>query len=135
MYELWAWLRERGQDPEPFWSRVKDVVIKTILCGHKNIDNMVKKNVGSFYNNYNLLGLDIFIDTDYKYWSVESADAMSSPPRPHLLEVNTIPSLFINKTTEELDLRLKGPIVAESLNICGHHISSGRKIFIFQNSI
>ena len=66
VYELWAWLRERGQDPEPFWSRVKDVVIKTILCGHKNIDNMVKKNVGSFYNNYNLLGLDIFIDTEYK---------------------------------------------------------------------
>ena len=50
---------------------------------------------------------------------------MTSSPRPHLLEVNTIPSLFINKTTEELDLRLKGPIVAESLNICGHHISSG----------
>ena len=66
VYELWAWLRERGQDPEPFWSRVKDVVIKTILCGHKNIDNMVKKDVGSFYNNYNLLGLDIFIDTEYK---------------------------------------------------------------------
>jgi len=113
VYELWAWLRERGQDPEPFWSRVKDVVIKTILCGHKNIDNMVKKGVGSFYNNYNLLGLDIFIDTDYK---------------PHLLEVNTIPSLFINKTTEELDLRLKGPIVAETLNICGHHISSGTAV-------
>ena len=66
VYELWAWLRERGQDPEPFWNRVKDVVIKTILCGHKKIDNMVKKNVGSFYNNYNLLGLDIFIDTEYK---------------------------------------------------------------------
>ena len=45
---------------------MKDVVIKTILCGHKKIDNMVKKDVGSFYNNYNLLGLDIFIDTDYK---------------------------------------------------------------------
>ena len=69
VYELWAWLRERGQDPEPFWSRVKDVVIKTILCGHKNIDNMVKKSVGSFYNNFNLLGLDIFIDTDYKWAS------------------------------------------------------------------
>ena len=32
----------------------------------QNIDNMVKKDVGSFYNNYNLLGLDIFIDTEYK---------------------------------------------------------------------
>ena len=110
MYELWAWLRERGQDPEPFWSRVKDVVIKTILCGHKNIDNMVKKNVGSFYNNYNLLGLDIFIDTDYKYWSVESADAMSSPPRPHLLEVNTIPSLAAK--SDSIDAYVKNPLVS-----------------------
>ena len=109
VYELWDWLKERGEDPEPFWEGVKDVVIKTILCGHRNISAEVKQNVGSLYNNYNLLGLDIFIDTDYK---------------PHLLEVNTIPSLFINKVSEEIDIRLKAPLVAESLNICGHHISS-----------
>eukprot|EP00092_Neocalanus_flemingeri_P017927 GFUD01019398.1.p1 GENE.GFUD01019398.1~~GFUD01019398.1.p1 ORF type:complete len:366 (-),score=109.30 GFUD01019398.1:56-1078(-) len=71
---------------------------------------MVKASVGSFYNNYNLLGLDIFIDTDLK---------------PYLLEVNTIPSLFINQISKEIDLRLKAPLIAETLNICGHHISTG----------
>ena len=70
----------------------------------------MKASVGSFYNNYNLLGLDIFIDTEL---------------RPHLLEVNTIPSLFINAISKEIDTRLKAPLIAETLNICGHHISTG----------
>ena len=66
VYELWEWMKKRGEDPEPFWNRVKDVVIKTILCGHDKINSMVTESVGSFYNNFNLLGLDIFIDTDHK---------------------------------------------------------------------
>ena len=47
-----------------------------------------------------------------------------TPTRAHLLEVNTIPSMFINKSSEEIDLRLKGPVLAESFNIAGHHIST-----------
>ena len=111
IYELWDYLRDHdGIDPMPFWEGVKDVVIKTLLCGHENIDRMVKASVGSTYNNYNLLGLDIFIDTDLN---------------PYLLEVNTIPSLFINQISKEIDTRLKAPLIAETLNICGHHISTG----------
>jgi hypothetical protein len=72
IYELWDWFRERGEDPEPFWERTKDVIIKTILCGHKNIDTMVKESVGSFYNNYNILGFDIFMDTEHKYEEVHT---------------------------------------------------------------
>jgi len=109
VYELWAWMKERGEDPKPFWARVKDVVIKTILCGHKKIDTMVKESVGSFYNNYNILGFDILMDENHG---------------AHLLEVNTIPSMFINKSSEEIDLRLKGPVLAESFNIAGHHITT-----------
>jgi len=110
VYELWDYLKEKDHiDPTPFWEGTKDVVIKTLLCGHENIDRMVKASVGSFYNNYNLLGLDIFIDTDLK---------------PYLLEVNTIPSLFINQISKEIDLRLKAPLIAETMNIVGHHIST-----------
>ena len=75
-------MRERGEDPEPFWNQVKDVVIKTILCGHKKIDTMVKESVGSFYNNYNILGFDIFIDTDYRWCLLTSHNR--SPPQPGL---------------------------------------------------
>ena len=32
--------------------------------------------------------------------------------------------MFINKSSEEIDLRLKGPVLAESFNIAGHHIST-----------
>ena len=114
IYELWEYMREvDGVDPTPFWEGVKDVVIKTLLCGHEHIDKMVKESASSFYNNFNLLGLDIFIDTDLK---------------PYLLEVNTIPSLFINQVSKEVDVGLKAPLMAELFNICGHHISSGRYI-------
>ena len=115
IYELWEYMRDvDGVDPTPFWDGVKDVVIKTLLCGHEHIDKMVKESASSFYNNFNLLGLDIFIDTDLK---------------PYLLEVNTIPSLFINQVSKEVDVGLKAPLMAELFNICGHHISSGILLF------
>ena len=111
IYELWEYMRDvDGVDPTPFWDGVKDVVIKTLLCGHENIDKLIKSTSSSFYNNFNLLGLDIFIDEDLN---------------PYLLEVNTIPSLFINQVSKEVDTNLKAPLVAEVFNICGHHISSG----------
>ena len=97
-------------DPATFWDGVKDVVIKTLLCGHENIVTMVRESASSFYNNFNLLGLDIFIDSELK---------------PHLLEVNTIPSLFINQVSKDIDTQLKAPLIAEVFNICGHHVSSG----------
>ena len=111
IYELWEYLNNvDGIDPTPFWDGVKDVVIKTLLCGHERIDKMMKESASSFYNNFNLLGLDIFIDADLK---------------PYLLEVNTIPSLFINQVSKEVDTNLKAPLIAETFNICGHHLSAG----------
>ena len=111
IYELWEYMRDvDGVDPTPFWDGVKDVVIKTLLCGHEKIDKLIKSTSSSFYNNFNLLGLDIFIDEDLN---------------PYLLEVNTIPSLFINQVSKEIDTNLKAPLIAEVFNICGHHISSG----------
>jgi len=71
---------------------------------------MMKESASSFYNNFNLLGLDIFIDANLK---------------PYLLEVNTIPSLFINQVSKEVDTTLKAPLIAETFNICGHHVSAG----------
>jgi hypothetical protein len=32
--------------------------------------------------------------------------------RPHLLEVNTIPSLFINAVSKDVDTRVKAPMIA-----------------------
>ncbi|XP_023340842.1 tubulin polyglutamylase TTLL4 isoform X2 [Eurytemora carolleeae] len=109
IYQLWEYFKKKGEDPSVFWEAVKDVVIKTVLCAHEKISREVENNSPSFYNNYNLLGLDIFIDENM---------------RPNLLEVNTIPSLFINSISKDIDTNIKGPLVAETLNICGHHISS-----------
>ena len=106
IYELWDYLRdEDGVDPATFWDGVKDVVIKTLLCGHENIVTMVRESASSFYNNFNLLGLDIFIDSDLK---------------PHLLEVNSRPSIY----TEPLDLAVNAPLVRELFSIVGFHLPS-----------
>ena len=65
--ELWKYLEEEhGVEPGPFWEQVKDIVIKTILCGHNSLSDAVSQNMGSTYNNFNILGLDIFMDTDFK---------------------------------------------------------------------
>ena len=66
IYELWDWMREHGEDPEPFWDGVKDITIKTVLCGHKDISSKIRQSVGSFYNSYTLLGVDILMDNDSK---------------------------------------------------------------------
>jgi len=113
IYELWAYWKKQGRDPSTFWEDVKDVVIKTVLCAHERIAKEVEEKSTSFYNNFNLLGLDIFIDENMK---------------PNLLEVNTIPSLFINQISLDIDTRLKAPLVAEVLNICGHHISTSNGV-------
>ena len=39
--------------------------------------------------------------------------------------MNTIPSLFINQVSKDVDTLLKAPLIAETFNICGHHISAG----------
>ena len=56
---------------------------------------------------------------------MEKAIFMDTDLKPYLLEVNTIPSLFINQVSKEVDVGLKAPLMAELFNICGHHISSG----------
>jgi hypothetical protein len=45
--------------------------------------------------------------------------------RPHLLEVNTIPSLFINAVSKDVDTRVKAPMLAgiKRVNI-GHKTRS-----------
>ena len=99
MHALWDYFQARGIDPKPFWEGVKDIVIKTILCGHENILKEVKTKVTSFYNNFNLLGLDIFIDENMN---------------PRLLEVNTVPSLFVSQVSLKTDKYLKSPLTKKS---------------------
>ena len=83
------------------WSRIYDVIIKTILCGENYVVAGLKKNGTGRKNCFELLGFDILIDSDLKPW---------------LLEVNLSSSLA---TESPLDHSIKSNLVIDIFNIIG----------------
>ena len=71
-------LFKQGQDSNKIWTEIQNLVVKTILCGHKDILQSVSSEVKSDYSCYKLFGVDVFLDSDLKPW---------------LLELNNFPSL------------------------------------------
>jgi len=103
---LWKQLRQSGLPIEEcgwIWSRIKDMVIKSILCGLTEMRKEFKKTSESRYNSYKLLGYDVMLD---------------SALNPHLLEVNTRPSVYM----EQLDEAVNQPMVQEMFRLVGYHI-------------
>ena len=83
------------------WSRIYDVVIKTLLCSENYIQTAMKKNQMHRTNCYELLGFDIIIDSDLKPW---------------LLEVNITPSFACDTP---LDNSIKSTVVTDTFNLIG----------------
>ena len=83
------------------WKKIKDIAIKTVIAGHKNL---VEK-LDEFYLNdqsfFNLYGYDIIIDDKYE---------------PYLLEVNRRPDMYI---FDKMDKIVKEKIFVDTLNIVG----------------
>ena len=102
---FWKYLESQGHDWSKIWSKIKDIVIKAILCGHSDICGSYKQNVGSTYNCYKLFGIDIFLDERLRPW---------------LLELNNFPSLC----TPALDRHVNQPMIAEMFNIVGFQLTS-----------
>ena len=83
------------------WSRIYDVVIKTILLGESSVQAGMRKNGMHRTNCYELLGFDIIIDSDLKPW---------------LLEVNLSSSMACDAP---LDLSIKSTLVTDTFNLIG----------------
>jgi Tubulin-tyrosine ligase family len=83
------------------WSRIFDVIIKTIITGEHHVMGAMKKNGMHRTNCFEILGFDILIDSDLKPW---------------LLEVNLSPSLA---TDSPLDLTIKSNLLTDSFNLAG----------------
>ena len=75
---LWKYLDSQGHKWEPVWRKIKLICLKTILCGHYDINEEFNNQVENDYCCYKLLGFDILLDDNLKPW---------------LLEVNNFPSL------------------------------------------
>jgi len=102
---LWKYFRAVGVDPEPIWKKIEDIVIKSILSALAKLKSAFREQASSAYSCYKLLGYDVLLDRNLN---------------PHLIEVNSIPSLAAKPDT--IDSYVKNPLVSEMFNIAGFHI-------------
>ncbi|XP_054008645.1 tubulin monoglutamylase TTLL4-like [Hylaeus anthracinus] len=101
---LWSRLREEGVDVAELWSKIKDIVVKTVIAAESSMNAAIKENLVSSYACYELYGFDVLLDENLKPW---------------LLEVNTLPSL---QTDSQLDTAVKGHLMRNVLNMAGYQI-------------
>ena len=83
------------------WTKIHDIVIKTVISTEDKIYNATRKNCAHKTNCFELLGFDIIIDSELKPW---------------LLEVNLSPSL---SSDSPLDMRIKSNLVSDMFNLIG----------------
>jgi D-alanine-D-alanine ligase-like ATP-grasp enzyme len=84
-----------------FWSRIYDVIIKSIISGEHAIFNAVKKTCIHKTNCFELFGYDILIDSDLKPW---------------LIEINLSPSLAIESP---IDVTIKSNLISDLMGLVG----------------
>jgi hypothetical protein len=84
-----------------FWSRIYDVIIKTILSAEALMFTSMHKTCTHKTNCFELFGFDVLIDSDFKPW---------------VIEVNLSPSLA---TDSLLDMQIKSNLIADTFNLIG----------------
>lgn len=94
-------LEQVGIDMNLLWSRIYDLIIKSLLCGESYIQAGMKKNGCHRTNCYEVYGFDVLIDSDLKPW---------------LLEVNISPSFA---TDAPLDMHIKSTLAVDTFNLIG----------------
>lgn len=95
------YMRERGADVGLLFSRIDDLVIKTIISVESTILSALTVQVPHRSNCFELLGFDVLVDSKLKPW---------------LLEVNLSPSLACDTP---LDQRIKANLISDLLNLIG----------------
>jgi hypothetical protein len=83
------------------WSRIFDVIIKSIISGEHYVLSGIKKTGAHRNNCFEIFGYDILIDSDLKPW---------------LMEVNLSPSLA---TDSPMDMTIKANLIADTFNLIG----------------
>ena len=83
------------------WARIKDVVVKTMMCVDDRMNVSAKMHVPDRRNCYELFGFDVMLDARLKPW---------------LIEVNTGPSL---SAPSALDMHIKHRMAANLFNLVG----------------
>lgn len=79
------------------WSRIYDVIIKTIACGEHYVLQAMKKNGMHRQNCFEVFGFDILLDSDLKPWLVEvnlSPALSCDSPLDHTIKANLLTDTF-----------------------------------------
>ena len=92
------YLEKFGIDTNLVWSRIYDVILKSLMAVDSQVSAGLKKMTHK-NNCFELLGFDILLDSDMKPW---------------LMEVNLSPSLA---TESPLDLKIKSQLFLDSMNL------------------
>ncbi|XP_060522806.1 tubulin monoglutamylase TTLL4-like isoform X2 [Cylas formicarius] len=101
--KLMEYLHSEGVDTKGLWKNLQQLVIKTIISSESLITPLCEDNMNSFYNCYELFGIDVLLDEHLKPW---------------LLEVNISPSLH---SASPLDAHVKGPLVQTLFDMAQFH--------------
>ncbi|CAL7947769.1 unnamed protein product [Xylocopa violacea] len=107
---LWSHLKQEGADVADLWSKIKDIVVKTLVAAESSMNATISENLISCYTCYELYGFDVLLDESLRPW---------------LLEVNTLPSL---QTDSPLDIAIKGPLLRNVLNMAGYQIPKDEQV-------
>lgn len=90
-----------GVDTSLLWTKIYDIIIKSIISIEPIVLESLRNLVVHRNNCFDLFGFDVLIDSDLKPW---------------LLEVNLSPSLA---TDSSLDLHIKSNLIADTFNLIG----------------
>ena len=95
------YLKADGIDCNLLWSKIYDVIIKSLLSIEEATKTQLKKNAIGRNNCFELFGYDILLDNFMNPW---------------LLEVNLSPSLAFESP---LDLKIKSSLIKDTFNLIG----------------
>ena len=102
---------------ELMWSRIYDLIIKSIISGEHYVNAAVKKYNLHRNNCFEVFGYDVILDSELKPW---------------LLEVNLSPSLACESP---LDLTIKSNLLADTFNMIAVRKFDRRKESLKKNRV
>lgn len=69
--KLMEYMHDEGVDTKALWKHLQQLVIKTIISSEALITPLCEENMNSYYNCYELFGIDVLLDEHLKPWLLE----------------------------------------------------------------
>jgi len=101
------WLHSEGIDDKKIYAQIEDLISLTVIASREKMRNQTKSYKADMQGAYELMGLDLVIDSDLKPW---------------ILECNLSPSLDIcssNEAQAKEEIQTKKGMVTEIVNMLG----------------